>query len=241
MKMRRESLGQILSLRRALLTPSRHRMILRERRDLTGSPGNSPIVLSPRKSSAKKRPAPGPPDTPNKVPKMEAIEAMEVATPNKTDGGQNQEVGQNTEEGTTPKRDMLPPPMPNIQLRAKLAKKLHNTRSSWKTLSLSRKEKVKRGQSAQMFSSPSIYESNQDTEDVMTSYLSGKICPLTPSQQPTNVSHLVSKEPELGEPGQKENSGSNYQENMETEQNSTTINHPVVTAQESMASYCNVM
>ena len=42
MKMRRESLGQILLLRKGILTPSRHKMILRERKDMT-SPGNSPI------------------------------------------------------------------------------------------------------------------------------------------------------------------------------------------------------
>ena len=55
MKMRRESLGQILLLRKGILTPSRHKMILRERKDLTSSPGNSPIIFSPR---SKKRPIP---------------------------------------------------------------------------------------------------------------------------------------------------------------------------------------
>ena len=54
MKMRRESLGQILLLRKGILTPSKHKMILRERKDLS-SPGNSPIVFSPR---SKKRPIP---------------------------------------------------------------------------------------------------------------------------------------------------------------------------------------
>ena len=42
MKMRRESLGQILLLRKGILTPGKHKMVLRERKDLT-SPGNSPI------------------------------------------------------------------------------------------------------------------------------------------------------------------------------------------------------
>ena len=32
-------------------------------------------------------------------------------------------------------------------------------------------------------------------EDTMTSYLSGKICPLTPSTKPCNVDHLVKKTP----------------------------------------------
>ena len=72
---------------------------------------------------------------------------------------------------------------------------------------------------SQIFRSPSIYENNpsnnssagdqnpdiennhdmtaSDVDEnkqqntVMNRYLSGKFCPLTPSQQPTNVSHLV--------------------------------------------------
>ena len=75
-------------------------------------------------------------------------------------------------------------------------------------MSLNRKDKVK-NDASQIFRSPSIYENNDDQEQennhtaaaavvassddntVMTRYLSGKFCPLTPSQQPTNVSHLV--------------------------------------------------
>jgi hypothetical protein len=48
------------------------------------------------------------------------------------------------------------------------------------------------------FRSPSIYEEErekEDDEDVMASYLAEKICPLTPSQKPTNISHLVSRNP----------------------------------------------
>ena len=52
-----------------------------------------------------------------------------------------------------------------------------------------------------LFRSPSIYENERSTNNakedenpsssVMQTYLSGKICPLTPSQKQTDVSHLV--------------------------------------------------
>ena len=34
-------------------------------------------------------------------------------------------------------------------------------------------------------------DENEENGTVMKRYLSGKFCPLTPSQQPTNVEHLV--------------------------------------------------
>ncbi len=88
-------------------------------------------------------------------------------------------------------------------------------RPAWKSLSLSsRKDKLKeeadrsKQASAAVFRSPSIYDAerkgsssststaggSQTPNPVMASYLSGKICPLTPSQQQTDVSHLVQKE-----------------------------------------------
>lgn len=103
-------------------------------------------------------------------------------------------------------------------IQGKINKKINRSTSAWKTLSLNRKDKVKNDNS-QIFRSPSIYENNPsnnssagdqnpDIENnhdmtasdldenkqqntVMNRYLSGKFCPLTPSQQPTNVSHLV--------------------------------------------------
>ena len=103
-------------------------------------------------------------------------------------------------EAFTPKRIMAPPEVPNVQIRAKLNKKINKSTSAWKTLSLSRRDKVKslNSDSSQIFRSPSIYENqelqnkNEENEGtVMKRYLSGKFCPLTPSQQPTNVEHLV--------------------------------------------------
>ena len=74
-------------------------------------------------------------------------------------------------------------------------------RPAWKTLSLSRKDKLKEEESTSktsLFRSPSIYDSDEEEEvkddTVMTTYLSGKICPLTPSQRQTDISHLVTQE-----------------------------------------------
>ena len=101
MKMRRESLGQILLLRKGLLTPAKHKMVLRERQDLSCSPGNSPIVFSPR---TKKRPAPIPMDM--------------------GDAGNGSDTTGNTPskksiklDHFTPKEKMPPPPVANVQLR----------------------------------------------------------------------------------------------------------------------------
>jgi len=99
-----------------------------------------------------------------------------------------------------------PPPLPasDVQLRAK---RLHRP-SAWRTLSLNRRDKIKneasRSKSA-LFRSPSIYEderenANDGDNDVMASYLAEKICPLTPSQKPTNISHLVQREPPIPSP-----------------------------------------
>jgi hypothetical protein len=49
-------------------------------------------------------------------------------------------------------------------------------------------------QSSTIFRSPSIYDEPSTRNDAMTTYLSGKIVPLTPSSKPTNVDHLVKKE-----------------------------------------------
>ena len=240
MKMRRESLGQILLLRKGLLTPSRHKMILRERnKDLTNSsPGNSPIVFSPR---SKKRPIP-----------MDLDEEEEL---------ENNTPKSKTAKVETPKRENMiaPPPVANVQLRAKLTKKINRSTSAWKTLSLSRRDKVK-NDSSQIFRSPSIYENKDQQEEgadtdnnsIMTHYLSGKICPLTPSQEPTNVDHLVETNPKILK--KKDNVKKVVDDNdkmdiatassMEYQQQ----NHPVVPISPSLnfagqpiANYCSIM
>ena len=82
----------------------------------------------------------------------------------------------------------------------------------WKTMSLARKTaKAQEPVVPSMFASPSIYDEQsrqaggEKRNRVMTEYLSGKLCPLTPSQQPTDVAHLAVshsaevKSPEAGE------------------------------------------
>merc|ERR1712088_101042 len=74
-----------------------------------------------------------------------------------------------------------------------------NTRNSLRTLTLGRSVagiKRQRTNPATVFRSPSIYDEPRPVkkeEDTMTSFLSGKIVPLTPSSKPTNVDHLVKK------------------------------------------------
>ena len=57
-----------------------------------------------------------------------------------------------------------------------------------------------------MFASPSVYDHDESRKrhvmtrrsgenNVMSSYLSGKFFPLTPSQKQTDISHLVHKDP----------------------------------------------
>ena len=64
---------------------------------------------------------------------------------------------------------------------------------------------------ASLYRSPSIYDEQDKKGDVMmSSYLSGKLCPLTPSQQQTDVTHLAVQK-ELKETLEKKatNSGEN--------------------------------
>ena len=76
-----------------------------------------------------------------------------------------------------------------------------------KSMTLGRLGRQKKENPAAIFRSPSIYDDHGKVdirreplpapteEDTMTSYLSGKICPLTPSIKPCNVDHLAKKPP----------------------------------------------
>ena len=74
-----------------------------------------------------------------------------------------------------------------------------------KSMTLGRLARQKKDNPAAIFRSPSIYDDHGKVdirceaparqEDTMTSYLSGKICPLTPSTKPCNVDHLAKKTP----------------------------------------------
>lgn len=230
MKMRRESLGQILLLRKGILTPSKHKMILRERKDM--SPGNSPIVFSPR---SKKRPIP-----------ISEFEEEDSNTPSK----KSIKLDESTSTAT-PKMKMPPPPVANVQLRAKINKKINRSTSAWKTLSLGRRGSQVKNDAAQIFRSPSIYEnekelasSKEEQNDVMTKYLSGKIVPLTPSQQPTNVSHLVDKNEKAIRDDEDDNDENKiHQEVMETNSRDAEFNHAIVPTPAALnpGNYCSIM
>ena len=76
------------------------------------------------------------------------------------------------------------------------------TRNSLRALTLGRSAagmEKQNSKSATIFRSPSIYDELPAGADTMTTYLSGKIVPLTPSAKPTNVEHLVKKEEERRE------------------------------------------
>ena len=72
-------------------------------------------------------------------------------------------------------------------------------------MTLGRLGRQKKDNPSAIFRSPSIYEDHgkvdlraepvKKEEDTMSSYLSGKICPLTPSIKPCNVDHLAKKTP----------------------------------------------
>lgn len=101
---------------------------------------------------------------------------------------------------------MPPPPAPSDsrQQAKRLSKPL-----SWRSLSLNRKDRLKTESSRSrgaLFRSPSVYDDDRNSglkeneEDVMASYLAEKICPLTPSQKPTDIAHLVQRNPSAPTP-----------------------------------------
>ena len=121
-----------------------------------------------------------------------------------------------------------------FQSPAKLPKM--STPKNWmkRTLSL-RSDRFKKAEETQsagnLFRSPSVFQDeNQgqdDDENLQDMYLSGRICPLTPSQRPTDISHLV-----------KRNNGVNKEEEKENEEKSVNNNTSI---RETVGNYCNLM
>jgi len=202
-KIRRESLGKIMLMRkteeskRAMLkkeTNTRSPLSLftpkkRTAKDgLSGSPfklkrlaeeaANHPIV-SPKESEKTK--------TPEKIVDRIINEESPVLKSPKI-----------TNQKTTATQENI---SPDVILRRKPKSEFkRNTRNSLRSLTLGKSSKLKSEKSKSIFRSPSIYDEPRKMEipieeDTMTSYLSGKICPLTPSTKPCNVDHLVRKEP----------------------------------------------
>jgi len=114
---------------------------------------------------------------------------------------------------STPKRKEGPPTKPkptkpkspladenDVELRKQTKTEFkRQPRNSLRSLSLNRAGKLKKEEARpkSIFRSPSIYDDPRPSniqEDTMSSYLSGRIVPLTPSTRPTNVEHLVRRE-----------------------------------------------
>lgn len=92
-------------------------------------------------------------------------------------------------------------PQRTPQIRAQLRAKNNEPTLRWR--SLMRKKVENQAQAkVSLFRSPSIFDKEEggagvggDDDDVMAKYLAGQMVPLTPSQAPTNVSHLVKYKP----------------------------------------------
>jgi hypothetical protein len=119
---------------------------------------------------------------------------------------------------------------------------------SWRSLSLSRKDHLKsesRRSKGALFRSPSIYEDERETMgdedkedgDVMASYLAEKICPLTPSQKPTNISHLVQRNPQLSSPSMEVDG----QQQQQPDIDENPLVRAVIPASSTAGSFCSIM
>ncbi|TRY76816.1 hypothetical protein TCAL_03502, partial [Tigriopus californicus] len=174
LKMRRDSLSQIMS----------------HNTKNSGKPTPRRLAFT---SPKKKRPAPDTPrttqsETPTKTKKIDHAACSPSSRVTRSAAKEN----------NTPNQLMPPPATPTSAVTSVQMRKKKAVRPSWKALSLSRKDKIKeestQSSSSSLFRSPSIYDgSEEDRNPVMTSYLSGRIVPLTPSQKQTDVTHLATK------------------------------------------------
>ena len=123
---------------------------------------------------------------------------------------------------------------------------------SWRSLSLSRKDHLKsesRRSKGALFRSPSIYEDERETMgdeekedgDVMASYLAEKICPLTPSQKPTNISHLVQRNPQLSSPSMEVDGQQQQQQQQHPDIDENPLSRAVIPASSTAGSFCSIM
>ena len=207
-KMRRESLSKIMLIRK-IDEANREKMKIqtRCRSPLAVLSELSPLGRSPRR----KRESKDMENSPAKLKKVaeEAAESHMAFSPPKEE---TTPKCLRTKENKTPVKRVAPTPprrSPRVQgnkadtlgvvLRKPRIKTSFKTqtRNSLRTLTLGRSVagiRAQRTQSTSIFRSPSIYDEPPKMEDTMTTYLSGKIVPLTPSSKPTNVDHLAKKE-----------------------------------------------
>jgi len=218
-KMRRESLGKIMLMRKS--DEAKTEMLKKETKH------RSPLrLLTPKKRAAKDNHSGG---SPFKLKRLAEEESNHTKSPSTSDvidafirddedcdseKLENQQLSPVLESPseTSPAtvrqsprlryRDNMAAASPEVLLRKKQKTDiLRHTKSLTLGRLGTRARKEKPGGS--VFRSPSIYDDTNKivlaekhkAEDTMTSYLSGKICPLTPSTKPCNVDHLVKKTP----------------------------------------------
>jgi len=223
MRMRRESLGQIMMVRltkekakKLLLTPSSSTSSAKSGKKhddppSTNSGGASPL-LRKRKCVGENHPSKGGSEASAATPKR-ARRTSRLATP----GGGGGDGGG------------APPPARTPQVAAQRKAKNGGGGAGglrWQTLTRNnrwRKNGDKGGDSERgkvsLFRSPSIFDEagnnggscsgqgdEEEEDEVMAKYLAGQLVPLTPSQAPTNVSHLATKKQPSSNQGQPANS-----------------------------------
>lgn len=204
-KMRRESLGKIMLMRKT--DESKRELLKKETKT------RSPLaLLTPKKRTARDGLS-GSPFKLKRLAEEAACHPMASPTdgldPEKTKSPGKGLIG----NGFSPILCKTPPRKnsklniiqenisPEVIIRRKPKTEFkRNTRNSLRSLTLGKSNKLKKEKSKSIFRSPSIYDEPRkskvsEEEDTMTSYLSGKICPLTPSTKPCNVDHLVKREP----------------------------------------------
>ena len=205
-KLRRESLGRIMQMRKAdegkmenVKTETKSRSPLRiltpKKRAARDGLSGSPFKL--KRLQEEEEASPGP----------EVIEVIEPLE------GLGEEIENEPSPSASVRRT---PPRMNLRSRVNqsfaspelLLRRKHKTDilRHTKSMTLGRLGRQKKENPSAIFRSPSIYEDHgkvdlgaepvkKEEEDTMTSYLSGKICPLTPSIKPCNVDHLAKKTP----------------------------------------------
>lgn len=201
-KMRRESLGKIMLMRKA---DEAKMEVLK-----AGTKIRSPLnLLTPKKRAAKDNLS----GSPFKLKRLaEEERSPSISSPMSEQADEEEDI--EVKKGLSPVMESPPPrrSSPRNHLRARtnnsdfaspelILRKKHKTDILRHTKSLTlgrlgsraRKEKA----AGSIFRSPSIYDdtTRTDCDTFMSSYLSGKICPLTPSTKPTNIDHLAKKTP----------------------------------------------
>ena len=186
LKLRRETLSQIMMLRltkekakKLLLTPKSGNKAGNSKE--VKNVGASPVLKKRRSVTA---PESGGPDTPKSAKRQKTTAAGVASTP--------------------PQSKEAPAKTP--QIRAQLRAKNNEPTLRWRSL-MRKKVETQQHAKVSLFRSPSIFdkEDGSGDDDVMAKYLAGQMVPLTPSQAPTNVSHLVRyKPPPISAPVAKE-------------------------------------